>query len=150
MPEAGTDQSTGGGHFFKITLGGAESAAFFKEVSGIGSENEVIVHTTTDASGKPMIQKFPGQANWQNINLKRGIDSNNALWTWREQVVNGQITEARKDGTIEVLDWTGAPIVTYSFVRGWPCKYSAPALTAGGNEVMIEEIEIAHEGMTRA
>ena len=52
--------------------------------------------------------------------------------------------------TIEVLDWTGSPVVTYQFVRAWPCRYSAPGLSAGGNEVMVEEIELAHEGLTRA
>jgi phage tail-like protein len=147
---AANDQATAGAHYFKINLGGAEAAGFFKEVDGIGSENEVVVHTTSDATGKSLVQKFPGQLKWNNITLKRGVDSNNALWQWRQQVINGQITDARKDGTIEVLDWTGSPIVTYNFVRAWPCRYSAPGLSAGGNDVMVEEIEIAHEGLTRA
>jgi phage tail-like protein len=147
---AANDQATAGAHYFQIKLGGAEAAGFFKEIDGIGSENEVVTHTTTDASGKSMVQKFPGQLKWNNITLKRGVDSNNALWQWRQQVINGQITDARKDGTIEVLDWTGSPVVTYNFVRAWPCRYSAPGLSAGGNEVMVEEIEIAHEGLTRA
>jgi phage tail-like protein len=145
-----TDQSTAGAHYFKINLGGAEAAGFFKEIDGIGSEHEVVVHTTGDASGKSFVQKYPGQLKWNNITLKRGVDSNNALWTWRKQVIDGQITEARKECTIEVLDWTGSTVVTYSFVNAWPCRYSAPGLSAGGNEVMVEEIEIAHEGMTRA
>jgi hypothetical protein len=34
-------------------------------------------------------------------------------------------------------------------VRGWPCRYSAPAITAAGDEVLVEEIEIAHEGFER-
>lgn len=147
---AANDQATAGAHYFKINLGGAEAAGFFKEIDGIGSEHEVVVHTTGDAQGKSMVQKFPGQLKWNNITLKRGVDSNNALWTWRQQVIDGQITQARKDGTIEVLDWTGSTIVTYNFVRGWPCRYSAPGLSSGGNEVMVEEIEIAHEGLKRA
>jgi phage tail-like protein len=145
----GTDQATAGAHYFMIKLGGAEAAGFFKEVSGIGSETDVIEHKTVDAQGKTFTQKYPGQLKWQNINLKRGIDNSNVLWQWRQQVEQGKITEARKDGQIQVLDWMGAPIVTYAFVRGWPCKYSAPAMTAGGNEVMVEELEIAHEGLTR-
>lgn len=147
---AANDQVTAGSHYFTISLGGAEAAGFFKEVDGIGSEHDVITHTTTDKSGKPMVQKYPGQMKWKNITLKRGIDSNNALWQWRQQVIDGQISSARKDGTIQVLDWTGSPIVTYNFVRAWPCRYSAPGVKADGNEVMVEEIEIVHEGMTRA
>lgn len=147
---AANDQKTAGAHYFTITLGGAEAAGFFKEIDGIGSEHDVITHTTTDQQGKPLVQKYPGQLKWKNITLKRGVDSNNALWTWRQQVINGQIDQARKDGTIAVLDWTGSTIVTYNFIRAWPCRYSAPGLSAGGNEVMVEEIEIAHEGLTRA
>ena len=145
-----TDQATAGAHYFKIDLGGAEAAGFFKDIEGIGSEHEVVVHTTGDASGKSVVQKYPGQLKWNNITLKRGVDSNNALWTWRKQVIDGQVGDARKECKIEVLDWTGATVVTYSFINAWPCRYSAPGLSAGGNEVMVEEIEIAHEGMTRA
>ena len=147
---AANDQVTAGAHYFQIKLGGAEAAGFFKEIDGISSEHEVVVHTTGDASGKSVVQKYPGQLKWNNITLKRGVDANNALWTWRKQVIDGQVVQARKECKIEVLDWTGATVVTYSFINAWPCRYSAPGLSAGGNEVMVEEIEIAHEGMTRA
>ncbi len=149
MAAAETDQKTAGGHYFTLSLGGAETAGFFREVDGIASENEVVTHTTSDAQGKSQVQKFPGQIKWNNITLKRGVDSNNALWTWRQQVINGQIAEARKEVTITVIDWSGTTVVTYNFINAWPCRYSAPGLSAGGNEVMVEEIEIAHEGMTR-
>ena len=149
MPDA-NDQATAGAHYFTIDLGGNEADGFFKEIDGISSENEVMVHTTSDATGKSFIQKYPGQLKWNNITLKRGVDSKNALWTWRKQVIDGQIKEARKECKIEVIDWSGATIVTYSFINAWPCRYSAPGLSASGNEVMVEEIEIAHEGMTRA
>ena len=49
---AANDQVTAGAHYFQIKLGGAEAAGFFKEIDGIGSENEVITHTTTDAAGQ--------------------------------------------------------------------------------------------------
>lgn len=149
MAATETDQKTAGGHYFTLSLGGAEAAGFFREVDGIASENEVVTHTTSDAQGKSQVQKFPGQLKWNNITLKRGVDSNNALWTWRQQVINGQIADARKEVTITVIDWAGDTIVTYNFINAWPCRYSAPGLSAGGNEVMVEEIEIAHEGMTR-
>jgi phage tail-like protein len=40
-------------------------------------------------------------------------------------------------------------VATYSFVRGWPCKYTSPGISAEGNDVLVEEVEIAHEGITR-
>jgi phage tail-like protein len=144
------DQSTIGTYYFKLKLGGHESAGYFKECSGLSSENSVVSHTSADEQGKSLVQKFPGQLQWSNINLKRGVDSNSELWKWRQEVIDGKITNARKDGTIQVVDWEGKPVITYSFVQGWPCKYSAPGLNAGGNDILVEEIEIAHEGFTRS
>jgi len=146
MPE----QQTIGTYYFKLKLGGHESAGFFKECTGLSSENQVVTHTSADEQGKALVQKFPGQLQWANINLKRGVDANNELWKWRQEVIDGKIDGARKDGTIEVVDWEGKPITTYSFRRGWPCKYSAPGLNASGNDILVEEIEIAHEGFIRA
>jgi phage tail-like protein len=144
------EQTTIGTYYFKLKLGGHESAGFFKECTGFADENEVFTHTSADERGEPLVQKFPGQLRWSNIVLKRGVDSNGELWEWRQQVIDGNVDAARKDGTIEVVDFEGTPVLTYSFVRGWPCKYSSPGLNAGGNDILVEEIEIAHEGFKRA
>jgi phage tail-like protein len=146
----GTQQPTIGTYYFKLKLGGYESAKFFKECTGLSSENSVVEDTSTDEQGKAVKQKVPGQLTWTNITLKRGVDDNADLWGWRQKVIDGKFKEARTDGTIEVVDWEGKPVVTYSFLQGWPCKYSAPGLNAGGNEILVEEVEIAHEGFTRA
>ena len=81
-----------------------------------------------------------GGTGWK-CNGQRGVDNDNKLWQWRQDVIDGKIDTARRDGTITVLDWLGETVVTYSFVRGWPCRYSAPGLSATSNEVLIEEIE---------
>ena len=144
------EQQTVGTYYFKVTLSGAESAGFFKECTGLSSEHEVVTHTTADERGKALVQKFPGELKWSNITLKRGVDADSELWAWRQEVIDGKIESARKDGTIEVVDWEGKPVITYSFKRGWPCKYTAPGLDASGNDILVEEIEIAHEGFIRA
>ncbi len=143
------NENLAGSYFFLLNLGGAEAAGYFKECSGLSSEHEVVSHVGTDAQGKAMVQKFPGQLKWSNITLKRGIDKEMQLWTWRKDVLDGKIAESRKDGTIEVVDWQGETVLTFNFVRAWPCRYSAPGLNAGANEILVEELEIAHEGFTR-
>lgn len=145
MPE----QQTYGTYYFKVDLGGAEAAGFFKECTGLSSTNAVVAHTSTDANGKSLVQKFPGQLEWQNITLKRGVDAKADLWKWRQDIIDGKIDDSRKNGTIELVDWKGTAVITYAFVRGWPCKYAAPGMNAGGNEILVEEIEIAHEGFSR-
>jgi len=143
------NENLAGSYFFTLNLGGAEAAGYFKECTGLTSENEVVAHSATDANGKSIQQKFPGQVKWSNITLKRGIDTQMELWQWRKDVVDGKINESRKDGTIQVLDWEGNPVLTFAFVRAWPCRYSAPGLNAGANEILVEELEIAHEGFER-
>ena len=142
-------QSPVGNFIFKLVLGGAESAGFFAEASGFSSENQVVEHTAADANGKPLPQRFAGQVKWSNIVLKRGVDATNTLWTWRQTILDGKIDENRKDCTVSVCDQTGAEVAAYAFVRAWPCKYSSPGLNAGGNEILVEELELSHEGFTR-
>ena len=86
---------------------------------------------------------------WSNITLKRGIDTQMELWQWRKDVIDGKINASRKDGTIQVVDWEGTPVMTFKFIRAWPCRYSSPGLNAGGNEILVEELELAHEGFER-
>lgn len=140
-------QQTISTHYFKLKLGGHEAAGFFKECTGLSSEQTFITHASAAEEGKPLAQKFPGQLEWSNLNLKRGVDSNSELWKWRMEVIEGNVDGARRDGSVEVVDWEGKPVCTYSFVRGWPCKYTAPGLNASGNDILVDEIEIAHEGL---
>ena len=45
------------------------------------------------------IKKIPGNLKFNDITLKRGVDADNGLWQWRQQVVDGKVKEARCDGT---------------------------------------------------
>ena len=56
---------------------------------------------------------------------------------------------ARIDGNVALIDYTGSTIATWKFEQGWPIKYSGASLNAGGNEVAVEEIQICHEGLER-
>jgi hypothetical protein len=62
--------------------------------------------------------------------------------------VNGKI--ARKNGSIVLRDLEGKEKVRWNFVQGWPTKWDGPDFTAKGNDVAIETLEIAHEGIERA
>jgi phage tail-like protein len=145
-----TVQSPVGNFIFQLKLDGIDSAGFFAEASGFLNETHVIEHTAADAKGKPLPQRFAGQVRWGNIVLKRGVDTQMELWRWRQDILDGKIDSSRKDCTISVLDQAGQPVVTYSFTRAWPCKYSSPGLNASGNEILVEELELSHEGFVRS
>ena len=55
----------------------------------------------------------------------------------------------RRNGSIVLLDDDRSPVLRWGFVNGWISKWEGPALNAKGNEIAIETIEIAHEGLVR-
>ena len=49
--------------------------------------------------------------------------------------------------------WWNADLgeLTYrNFVNAWPAKWDGPDFNAEGNDIAIETLELAHEGVTRA
>ena len=41
-------------------------------------------------------------------------------------------------------------LATWTFSRGWPVKWELSELDASKNEVSIETLEIAHEGLVKS
>ncbi len=72
---------------------------------------------------------------WSHIVLKRGVDETLDVWKWRQTVIKEGPDNARVDGNIELIDYSGKTIATYKFDQGWPIKYSGPRSNASGNEV---------------
>ena len=134
---------------FRLQVGGKEAAGQFREVSGLDAENEIVEQKEVDANGLPRILKVPGGMKWSNIELKRGVDIDKGLWEWRYQVENEGPDAARTDCTLELLDYDGSPIATYTISQAWPSKYTGAALNAGSNEIAVEGITLAHEGFKR-
>jgi phage tail-like protein len=131
------------GFHYALELDGTV-AGFFTEVSGIGSEHEIIEHKVVE-KGHETVRKLPGRLKWQDITLKRPTGSELAVWRWRQMVIDG-LQEARKDGAIVVINPEGDEVARWHFENGWPSK--AVAYTSDGG-ALFEELEIAHEGIRR-
>lgn len=146
MPAAQKPRPT---NHFRLNVGGKEAVGQFREVSGLDSESEIIEQKEVDAQGRPTIIKVPGNQKWSNVELKRGIDIDMGLYEWRKMVEEGGPDAARTDCTLELLDYDGSPIATYTIVQAWPTKYSGVSMNAGSNEIAVEGITLAHEGFKR-
>ncbi len=48
---------------------------------------------------------------------------------------------------IKVLNEEHAPIITWRVINAWPCKITWSDLNAKNNEVFIETMELANEGI---
>jgi phage tail-like protein len=136
------------GAHFQVSVGAI--TGYFTEISGLGSETEVIEHKImAEGVKESIIRKIPGRLKWGDITVKRGITASLDFYEWRKQVEQGDVDGARLDGTITMYDNTFSPVAEWTFDRGWPSKISGPSLSADGNAVGIEELTIVHEGIKR-
>ena len=98
---------------------------------------------------QPWARKLPGLTKWANITLKWGATDSLELYNWRKLVEQGKMKDARRKVAVIVQDEEGNPAARWEFDSAWPSKYDGPDLTAKGNDVAVETLEIAHEGMSR-
>jgi phage tail-like protein len=143
MPPAPARQHPYAGLNFRVEIDGI-AVASFAEVTGLESESAVIEYRTGDARFNSAL-KLPGLTKYANIVLRRGITRDLSLWQWRKAIVEGKMD--RRNGMIVLMDESRADVLRWTFRNGWPCKWQGPSLNAEANEVAIETLEIAHEGL---
>lgn len=134
---------------FALQLDGSDLTGFFTECSGLGSEHEIIEVKANGDAGKEVIMKVPGRLKWENIVLKRGITSNMDIWTWRQKIVDGDVTGARINGSIIMYNQEGEAKAKWDFQSGWPAKVTGPQPKSDSNEIGVEELTITHEYIER-
>ncbi|MEW6428999.1 MAG: phage tail protein [Thermodesulfobacteriota bacterium] len=128
---------------FTVEWGGARIG--FSEVSGLTQENQAIEYRDGSFPEYSAI-KMPGLRKFSNITLKRGIvRSDNDFFKWLATVKLNQVE--RRDLVISLLNEEHAPVMVWKVHNAFPVKVEGPALKATANEVAIESIEVAHEGL---
>jgi phage tail-like protein len=127
---------------------GSQAKIPFQEVSGLDTETQVIEYRHSNSPAFSTI-KMPGIKKFGNVTMKKGIFvKDNAFWTWYNQIKMNTIK--RIAVVVQLLDEKGAPTMTWTLTNAWPTKISAPTMKSDGNEVAIQTIEIAHEGLVIA
>jgi phage tail-like protein len=116
----------------------------FSECTGL--EATMQVEEYREGGRNDGVLRFPGRVGHANLRLRRGAALSPDLWRWHESFLRGR--GKRRDGVIELRDDTGETLRTWRFKRGLPVRWVGPALVAGQSTVAIEELEIAHEGLT--
>lgn len=131
---------------FRVEIDGVQAAAF-AEVSIDPTTTDVIEYR--EGSEPSHARKLPGLTRFGNVTLKRGVTTSLDLVNWHLEVVRGQISTARRNLTIVVLDDAGQDMARFNVFDAWPAKYDPGDLNAKGNEVFIELLELANEGIER-
>lgn len=128
---------------FKVEWGGKNVG--FSEASGLTQELQLIEYRDGNSPDYSTI-KMPGLHKYNNITLKRGIaKSDNDFFKWLNTVKLNTIE--RRDLTISLLNESHEPVMVWKAHNAFPVKVEGPGLKSSGNEVAIESIEIAHEGL---
>ncbi len=129
------------GFNFVVEIAGI-GAAGFSGVEGLNAWLEVIEYRSGETVGG--VRKLPGLRRYANIVLKRGLTQDRQLWDWFRQGVEGSVQ--RKSCSIVLRDATGQGVLRWNVVQAWPCRWEASALGGTGNDVVLETVELAHEG----
>jgi phage tail-like protein len=88
-----------------------------------------------------------GPVSFATVILKRGMTTTRDLWNWFQLVAGGAYAY-RLSAEITMQGSDGKPVLTWVLARALPVKFKAADLNARGTEVGIEELHLAHEGLT--
>jgi len=136
-----------GNYNFLVEIDGITRAAF-QEASGFDSSIDVVEHR--EGGENTTLRKIPAMTKYSNITLKWGTTDDRQLYDWHRQWVEGDPAAQRKNGSIVLLDRQGQERMRWNFVNAWPAKWDGPDFNAEGNDIAIETLELAHEGVQRA
>jgi phage tail-like protein len=90
-------------------------------------------------------RKRPGKPKYSEVVLKRGFSPDKALYEWFDSVVQAKDKTPYKTGSIVIYDRTQTEVARFNLEQCWPSKLSVSDLSAGSDEVMVEELTIQHE-----
>ncbi|GAA4755067.1 hypothetical protein GCM10023229_40540 [Flavisolibacter ginsenosidimutans] len=129
-------------YHFRVEWGGAQIS--FSEVGGLSMEIAVVEFREGSSPDQSAI-KMPGLRKFTNIILKRGVKkADNDFFNWINSV--RQNTVERRDIVISLLNEAHEPVAVWKVHNAWPCKYEVGAFNAASNDVLMETLELAHEG----
>lgn len=115
----------------------------FAKASGMASEIEFEEYRE---GGSSFSLKFPVKVKHFNVVLQKGITESKFLYEWFSEIENGIIN--KKDFVISILDNNlKTKIRSWSFSNGYPVKWEISDLDAMDKSLLIEKIELAHEGI---
>ena len=131
-------------------------AVRFAEVTGIDAGIEIETYHEGGRNTQPL--RFVRWGQFSNLVFRRGVTADSALWDWYAAVQFLPGPELRQHGLVLLQAGSaatalpgigGQPIAAWLFLNGLPERLTGPGLHAQRNEIAIETLEIAHEGLWR-
>ena len=147
MPEDGSKQSTTTWPQVKFSfqVKWDDAEFIFQEVSGLSLETQVLEYRGGNSKVYSTV-KMPGIQKFSNVTLKKGMfkgDKN----LWDKYNLLALNTYKRSTITISLLDEAQAVAMSWTLTNAFPVKITVTDMKSDGNEIAVESIELAHEGL---
>lgn len=131
------------GSFFSLVVDGL-TLGYFTKCTGISIEFDVINFKEGNGT-KVVARKRAGKPKYTEVVMSRGFTQDDVLYKWFKEVVDATAATPYKTGSIVLHDRQAAAVATFSLLNCWPSNLKVSDLSAGSDEVMVEDLTIQHE-----
>lgn len=131
-------------HNFGLQIDGV-MVEYLAQVSGLSLEQDVIVSKQNSAMGKPETNLLPGVQKNGQCTVVRGMTQSSSFTTWINDSIAGQMSTARKNASIIMMDFQDQPVKRYNLRNAWCSKVDASTLKAGEASALQETVTIVFE-----
>lgn len=128
--------------------------AGFSKVTGLKRTVEDIQYREGGENETP--RHLPGQTTFEDVVLERGMTTDSDFIDWANQIFNTDNADGaqgdddfRKTVVIYLKDKGGNRIVKWTCFRCWPKEVGDGDLDANANDVLIESMTLATEGIKK-
>ena len=130
---------------FSVKIGGSELLC--QEVSGLDAEVDVVEYRNGNNPSFSVVE-MPGLKKYSDITMKKGMfKGDQALYDFFTKIQMN--TVEKQTITISLIDSDlKTPLFIWTLTNAFPKKVTGASLNAKTSEAAIEEIVLAHEGLT--
>ena len=135
---------------FRVEIDNITRAGFSEVTIGASTIEVVDYREGTDPAH---VRKLSGLTRYGNVTLRSGLVVGAGaleLFQWYRDVSAGQLAQSRRRVVVIVQDEAGQDQARFVVTNAWPVKYEASPLSARSNDVTIETLELANEGIERS
>ncbi|MFB2881597.1 phage tail protein [Floridanema aerugineum] len=128
---------------FLVEIDGIARAGFM-ECTGTTTDTDAIDYR--EGNDITMnVRKLSGLRTYTNIVLKRGYTQDKSLWDWRKKIINGAVE--RRSADIILLNENREEVLRWRVREAWISKWDSGPFNAKTNDVVMETVELVHEGL---
>ncbi|WP_346908161.1 phage tail protein [Faecalicatena orotica] len=132
--------------FCYIVLIDSKEVGGFSEISTTDITTDPIEYREGTSSVNT-VYKQSGHVKYGNVTLKWGLVTSAEFIIWLQSA--GDRACERKTIKIQLRDDLNRVAAEWEIMNAWPVKYTSEDLDNSSNEIPIESMELAHEGIKR-